>query len=243
MGGSPNGLTMPDTAVTVGTPLIVAASVAGADHLATNAPCQDAFAHATGAGGEVMLAVADGMGSAPRGGEGARLACDAAVAALVDGATAEDSLAHARQVLETDPAITELACTLLVAVGTRDRIETAHIGDGAIVAVSGDTAAVISQPANGEYANETDSLTSPGWRSTLRLSTTSIPIGALFLFTDGCHHAGIRTDGTAHPGFFIPLLNHFRTNPDNADLERLLSGAKLGEHSGDDKTMVMAVWR
>src|SRR6185436_9273324 len=78
------------------TPLwrLLGASVTGTSHLKSGLPCQDAHACRALPGG-VILAVADGAGSAERSAEGARCAADSVLtaleASLADGWPADPS--------------------------------------------------------------------------------------------------------------------------------------------------------
>src|SRR5512136_144864 len=61
---------------------ISGASVQGTSHLEKNIPCQDTHAYRLTARGDLLLAVADGAGSAERSQEGAQVAVDQALEAL-----------------------------------------------------------------------------------------------------------------------------------------------------------------
>jgi serine/threonine protein phosphatase PrpC len=58
-------------------------SVQGTSHLEKNTPCQDAHTCLQTPNGELLLAVADGAGSAERSQEGAQLAVKQAVSTLM----------------------------------------------------------------------------------------------------------------------------------------------------------------
>jgi len=64
---------------------VIAASVVGTSHRARAVPCQDAQAYRILADGTLVVAVADGAGSAARAEAGAACAVARAVAAMVDG--------------------------------------------------------------------------------------------------------------------------------------------------------------
>lgn len=65
--------------------------------------------------------------------------------------------------------IHDLACTLLLAAVSENRFLLAHIGDGVIGYLDGDTLKVASVPDNGEFANETTFVTSDKAAETMRL--------------------------------------------------------------------------
>ena len=246
-------------AAPVRTRTIIGASATGAGHARRGVPCQDAF-HVVQRDGAFVVAVADGLGSAARSDVGATLAVhaattralrsidgDPALAALEGVAAAREALALLAG-LRRHP-LTAFATTLLVAAVVDGRVGVAHIGDGAVVAMSGDEAYVLSPPAASEYLNEVDPLTAERWKENVRWVSSVAPIDGIALLTDGCQHAAIRrTNGTvlAHAGFFVPLFEYARSGVDpeegSAALSKLLAGPKLSEHSDDDKTLVLAVW-
>lgn len=234
---------------------ILGASARGASHARRGQPCQDAFCifeHE----GSFAIAVADGLGSAARSDVGAKVATVAAAAralrlAKVDPADAAlEAVRAAREALELVAyaptiALRDLGCTLLVAAGDGDRVGIAHIGDGAVVGRSAGEWFVLSPPGSSEYLNETDPLTADDWERRVRSMCALDDLDALALFTDGCHHAAVGADGRAHGGFFRPLFDFIAGGVDELDatiaLRNLLGGAKLGEHSDDDKTLVLAL--
>ncbi len=247
---------------------IFGASAAGASHIRRNTPCQDAF-RVLEHGDAFAIAVADGLGSAKRSQLGSQLAVDAAAARALQFAdddpteAALEAMLAARTALEVAAlygsfALRDLGCTLLVVAGNAERIGIAHIGDGAVVGrARGGSAGlppsdeewfVLSPPGPSEYLNETDPLTAHDWERRVRTVCALDGIDGLALFTDGSQHAALRHDGMtlrAHGGFFAPLFDFACSGVDDATasaaLEKLLSGRKLGEHSDDDKTLVLAV--
>ena len=234
--------------------LVLGASAVGAAHVRADLPCQDAF-RVTTSDGSVVVAVADGLGSASRSDIGAATAVEAAVARAAEVAgdpcrAAVEGVVAAREALEKlavgeDHDLADLACTLMVAVA-RERVGIAHIGDGAVVGMSQDRPFLLSPPADTEYVNEVDPLTSADWIGLVRPVSCVDSIDALALFTDGCHHAALRK-GSAHAGFFGPLFAYARGGVDAQAGSRavadLLGGKKMGEHSDDDKTLVLVVLR
>jgi hypothetical protein len=237
--------------------VILGASVIGDAHVRAGLPCQDAFRTIVG-DGTVVIAVADGLGSASRSDLGATVASDIAAAAAFDAANGDPSRAAlegmvaGREALEAlaqseGHALSDLACTLIVAVKT-DRIGIAHIGDGAAVGLRSGEPYVLSPPAASEYLNEVDPLTAKDWIDNVRPVVCMDDIDAIGVFTDGCHHAAVRRDNghlTAHQGFFGPLFRFVASGVpvDEAELAlaELLKGPKMSEHSDDDKTLVLAV--
>lgn len=239
---------------------IVGASAIGQGHVHTGLPCQDDFAWAE-RDNAFVIAVADGLGSASRSDIGAAFATEAAATRALSDPDEEPPIAAfegmraAREALDRLAAADEhpvhdLACTLMVVVAGPSGVGIAHIGDGAVVGVIGEATHVLSPPAASEYLNVVDPLTAPDWENRTRVVSCLPGLEALALFTDGCQHAALRRSGTrhdAHPGFFDPLFAFVRTKVATSDansaLERLLAGSKMGEHSDDDKTLVLAVLR
>jgi hypothetical protein len=237
---------------------IVGASAAGASHVRRGVPCQDAFC-ALEHGPAFAIAVADGLGTAPRSDLGADLATVAAAVRALQFAdddpvvAALEGMIAARDALEASAdtrgiPLRDLGCTLLVAAGNAERIGIAHIGDGAVVGRAADEWHVLSPPGASEYVNETDPITGADWERHVRCVSVLDGVDALALFTDGCQHAGLRSDGTrlcAHTSFFDPLAAFVCSNTSELEaslaLRNLLAGRKLGEHSDDDKTLVIAV--
>ena len=238
--------------------IIVGASATGASHMRRGTPCQDALC-VLERGPSFAIAVADGLGSAARSDLGASIATAAAASKalrLADDDPTQAALAAvaaARDALELCAGIgaiplRDLGCTLMVAAGGEYGIGIAHICDGAVVGRAGDVWAVLSPPGASEYLNETDPLTGDGWERCVRWMSVIEDVDAIALFTDGCQHAALRFDGSAHrahDGFFRPLFRFASSGVDADDaamrLHGLLAGRKLGEHSDDDKTLVLAV--
>jgi hypothetical protein len=249
----------PDADPGCSTRTIVGASARGASHQRSGSPCQDAF-RALEHDGSFAIAVADGLGSAARSDLGSQVAVLAASSRAVlfaDDDPAEavlDGMGAARCALEALARgdalrLPDLACTLIVAAGNADGIAVAHIGDGAAVGRRRDEWLVLSPPGPSEYLNETDPLTARDWDERVRCVCALAGVDGLALFTDGCQHAALRrgTDGVlgAHDGFLRPLFDFARSGVSRSDagtaLGDLLAGRKLGEHSDDDKTLVLAV--
>jgi hypothetical protein len=226
----------------------VAASVIGSGHRARDVECQDTCAVDVVAG-TLLLAVADGAGSAPRAAEGSAIAVDAAMACLRDLATTIDScplrvfdaLVAARAALATDLA--ERATTLLVAAATPTVIATAQIGDGAIVVRRNDALEVPAAVGRGEYLNETCFLTSSGWLTEARTAVVrSEGVDAVAGMTDGLQLLAFDlATGAAHAPFFTPLFSFARDEGSVEELEAFLASDRVGSRTDDDVTLALAV--
>lgn len=223
-------------------PYVVAATVTGPSHRRDGRSGQDAYAYRLAPDG-LVASVADGLGSAPWGGLGARLA----VAAAIDARSPAEGIVAARVALESAAAemaapLGEFACTLLVCSAAAEEVTIAHVGDGGAVV---DCGAVLSPPADSEYVEEVEPLTSPGWAAATRVSRLA-GAGAFALFTDGCQRAALtrRPGGwSAHGGWWRPLFHFARSEPDAEQLAAFLSGPRMSAHSDDDKTLLIAVLR
>src|SRR5438270_66790 len=146
-------------------PVVLAATRVGGSHEAVGVPCQDAYAWAEAGGGVLVIAVADGLGTAPRSDEGAAIAVEAAVnGALAARAALE---AHAE---ECAVALSDLASTLVFVAVKEGTVCVAQVGDGAVVAEVAEGLALVSGPDHGEYVNEVVPLTAGSWLEGFRVS-------------------------------------------------------------------------
>lgn len=249
-----------------GTWLAVGTSVIGTSHMARQGVCDDAHFGAALDDGTLLLAVADGAGSAVRSAAGALRAVQSAVAYLANRLASarpghasdweellrETLAATQKQVAaladETDGArLRDFATTLLLAAANTDHVATLQVGDGAIVlrSIHG-TLEVLSPAATSEYINETNFLTSEsGLRDALITVRPAQAIDAMALLTDGVEFLAIeQASNTAHAPFFAPLFQ-FAADPE-ADAEQIaamLASDRVNERTDDDKTLVLAARR
>lgn len=235
---------------------VVGASVTGPGHVRRGVTCQDRFAAEVLDDGTVLLAVSDGLGAAPHAAIGAETAAGAAVragTALMHAARdfpAQDlarhmlSCARARlctvaEAMGSEPP--DLACTLITLVGNTDAIAAAHIGDGAVIVEHDHGFSVLSGPPEREYVNEVEPLTAADWTRHVRIKIRP-GIRSVAILTDGCQHAAIAPDGSVGPGFVPAVVGAVRDGDAGEDeMRALLTGAKISEHSDDDKTLVVAI--
>lgn len=236
-------------------------SVTGTSHRGRNTPCQDAFRFRTfGSTAEwLVIAAADGAGSASHSEIGATLACDEFVRRVEalepgklftrDGMTAlftqaRNALFGEAERLNVRPR--ELACTVLLAVVGPTSAVLAQIGDGAIVVGLGDDYRVAFWPEPAEYANATDFLTDDSFQDLLRFEAVTDSIVEVAAFTDGLQRLALDfASRTAYPGFFRPLFNELRTAaiPESlvSPFRSFLDSDRVNERTDDDKTLVLAV--
>lgn len=239
----------------------VSASAIGTSHVAQKLPCQDAHEIVTLDNGILIIAVADGAGSATRAEEGSRCAVETSARFLADHlqkaqpttpeeceSLLESAVVHSRTALRSlapGEKFNEVATTLLLTILTDRWLSTIQVGDGAVVcrSISGPLH-VLSELGQSEYINETTFLTSSDYRS--RLHRTTLPsedVGGLAMFSDGIELLAIRySDNTAHEPFFTTMFE-FAENPNSTkvELEEFLQSERVCERTDDDKTLVLAV--
>ena len=177
----------------------VGASVAGTRHADVHEPCQDWHRYAGLPNGGMVLAVADGVGSARNSDIGAELACDTAMVYLVHeyslefernnadhGLFMSDVFQFAQDAVmdvaeETDMSPAEYATTLIVVVLTPDALVAAMIGDGMVIIEdeSGEYSCLFDLPKH-EYANQVTPITSQRCQDELQVkivdTTSSISV-------------------------------------------------------------------
>ncbi len=213
---------------------IVAASVCGTSHAKNQQLCQDAHHWQLLANNVLVIAAADGAGSAKLGKVGAMIAVETAIEHLTlqemtsDTLTNDDFLRNlltntmlvARQAIEAEAEACnhqphDLATTLILMIATPKIVAVAQIGDGLAVAKNsmGDLIA-LTIPNNGEYINETTFLTSPQGLETAQIKLWREEILNVGVLTDGLQMLALNMvlgDGgsvTAVPykPFFMPLF-------------------------------------
>lgn len=169
--------------------LVTAASQAGTAHVRRGEPCADAFAMAQ-SGSVLVLALADGAGSARFGGQAAQFATQEAVrvaqSLFQNGSPQGEPCDFLREVFRrtlagllhqillwqggeaqghkdfSEPArLSAYHATLMLAVVSESHLLAGNIGDGWLIVRGRDgTARAVAPPARGEYCNETFFLTS-----------------------------------------------------------------------------------
>jgi hypothetical protein len=243
---------------------VAATSVRGTSHAAAGAPCQDAHAWAI-EGGLLLVAVADGAGTAPLAERGAEVAAGASVSSLraaaasggiqsVDGAGAALAEAFARALAavearagEMGADVRDLAATLTVAMVAPGWVAAAQVGDGAVVVRDreGGLHTLAGAESGGEYLNETVFLTSPGVLDALEVKTFDSAPSHVALLTDGLQMLALKLPGREpHLPFFEPLFGFAGAQHDpDAAAERLaafLAGPRVSARTDDDLTLVLA---
>jgi len=246
------------------------ASAAGKNHIDCQLPCQDAGHHLT-VDGVLIGVVCDGAGSASQGQRGADFLArtipallaqalgsaelpvpgtagapvdyrDALLPLLHDARTRLEEIARAHGLALRDFASTVVGCLSSWRGGC-----FFHIGDGFAICAGSDGRSVLSQPENGEYADQTYFITDDFWTDHVRV--TPLP-----QVERGCL-IGLMTDGTspfavnrARSGFFAPFiepvvgfLSRASEHDGNQALQGLLQDEKTHAITADDKTLLLAL--
>jgi hypothetical protein len=229
---------------------VTAARQAGTSHLRHGEGCADAFAVATGEG-VLVLAVADGAGSARCGAEGAARAASRAVEMALQEADLrsvfQGTLDSLLEMVGDRPAA-DFHTTLLVAVLRDDTLTVGNIGDGWMVVREAGALRVVAAPARSEYVNETFFLTSRGALDEAVYEVIpAAGLDALALLTDGSAWFSIDLDNrTPSAGLFGKLFAFAADASRPAvereeELTRFLSSEMVIRKTDDDKTLILAV--
>ncbi len=244
---------------------VVGASVQGLSHQTRGEPCQDAHAWKELTNGTLVVAVADGAGSASLAEVGSETAARVAVEHVLMcqnvGLPTEESewrrlltdiLEATRDAVvtaaeERSIAPQQLATTLIVVVTTGDLTGVVQVGDGAVVVQKADgVLEAATLPQSGEYINETTFITSPGYLETTQYAMIREPITGLGVLSDGLQRLAMKMpDGHPHPAFFTPLLRFtaeaLDLNEAEEQLQAFLQSDKITQRADDDLTLVLAV--
>jgi hypothetical protein len=243
---------------------VVGASVAGSAHERANIPCQDAHRCTVLPNGCLVIAVADGAGSAARSEEGANLAVEVAIAQCTDSLQAETltddqgwralvgaafNAAFAAIAAEAESAhapIRDYATTLTVVMAMGAHLAIGQIGDGIVVAEGDDGLFLAASPQRGEYANEVALLTSPQAVADTVIAVFAASVRAMAVTTDGLLRLAVRLPlYEPHAPFFRPLFAFLRETDDapgaQGELVRFLVSDRVADRTDDDKTLVLAV--
>ena len=248
------------------------ASRQGAAHLKDGTPNQDSVVVVTPSAGRLgsvaVMAVSDGAGSAIYSQFGSRAACAAGVANLTGQLSRNPAIAAKghllrsalqravrsarRSVMETAKGphqsagavnVNDYACTMMLGLVSERLVGVAHVGDGCVVAGDGDDWRLLSEPDNGEFANETRFLTNP--RNLPRVTVVSgSDISCVAVITDGLQDVALSRGSTPYERFWTPLcraLDRGAANPPSAVLENLLRKVGDAGKATDDCTIAVCV--
>lgn len=246
---------------------VVGISVQGSAHQEKGVPCQDANKYRVFEGDTLLIAVADGAGSAPQAALGAQKAVEKAVDALEQALKTETKSSkvgwepvlanvfrEVKQALITLAEVEQinlgdLATTLTCTIVNPTWLVTGQVGDGAVVGRDEDhNLFVIIKPQRGEYANETTFLSMETALESLQVKVLNKPIRDVVVMSDGMLRLAMKLpDYQPHDPFFNPLLAFIAGNqPEDcleAQLEKFLSSERVCARTEDDKTIVVAQTR
>jgi len=242
-------------------------SVCGTSHKRLALPCQDAYHFEQPSTEIMMMAVADGAGSASRSDEGASIAVKAAISHLqesyiecLDPEDEEDikslvldsvdraRLAVEKHAEESNDVVSAFACTLLLTFATNKFVALAQIGDGGVVIQDFDgkiTGLTIPEPST--YANETYFLVSSKAFEHTQFQLWKGETKHIAMFSDGLQYLCLQMpEGTPYDKFFKPLFNFLDSSRDQTILEKnltdFLNSQKVKDHTDDDITLIMSVF-
>ena len=251
--------------------MVGGASVAGVSHERSGLPCQDSMSYRV-AGGVLIASVADGAGSAELSDVGSELAVETSartaerllreehdhsplplhetcIRPIVIAAVGEAKRELQAEADRRGVDVRQLATTLLLAIHTTGLLAVAQIGDGAVVVSDGRGAFLtwITPQRGGEYANQTNFLTSENAMSELEVRVGRLNLGSahLALFTDGLQNIVLNgADNSPHTPFFAPLFSWMRSRPDGdaaaRGLAAFLKSPKVTDRADDDLTLLLA---
>jgi hypothetical protein len=249
---------------------VIRASATGTSHMDTGQACQDdCYADVIRGADQVdylVCLVADGAGSAQAGGTGAQLACHTARASIkatlarqrpesLGEIDVKSWVENVRRVIsnaadESELAVRDYACTLLGAVVAHHAAIFFQIGDGSIVATSGNIQGVVFWPDAGAYANMTYFVTDEDALEHLHICISDSHLDELALFSDGLQRLALSFETqTPHIPFFEPMLNVLRNSRPNQcealdqQLAVFLNSSAINDRTDDDKTLVLATHR
>lgn len=246
---------------------VVSGSAIGTSHIASGTPCQDSsWAHVDSTAADLPLLsifVADGAGSAPRGGDGAELAIQAAAEfvankleltefGLSDTLAVECILAVRERLYSLAEAEglkpRDFACTFLGVLSSPLGTLVMQIGDGGVALDVGNGLEVAVAPMAGEYANMTHFVTDQDAIKVLATKAYPAPAARIAAFTDGLQRLALNmATNTPHEPFFANFFQVLSAaSPDRDDelhsaLMRFLSSSAVNERTDDDKTLALAV--
>jgi Protein phosphatase 2C len=239
--------------------------IIGTSHESSGQPCQDrAASWMSEDGGVGIIVLCDGAGSCSCSEIGADLLCEWFpywVATQANWWTLETKeipgilIPAMREILES-AAVTRsiplqaLSSTFLAAIARREGDHVAyrilHLGDGVAACIGNDGMVVISEPENGEFANETIFSTSNSAISSLRVIEGIVPFGSGFvLMSDGAAESlYLKSQRVLAPAIteMISWLNDHDSETVSQALE--INGKELfTQRTGDDCSIALLLDR
>jgi len=243
-----------------------AARCRGTSHQMTGSRCQDAFSCQALSGGQLLVVLSDGAGSAALGGEGAALATRtfstrARLFCRSEGSAPSDDVIHGwvdevRNCIAAAAKRRELrprdfAATLIGVIVDSVSATVVHIGDGCAVGrTSSQEWMPLTWPAHGEYASTTYFVTDDPRPATV-IRRYSAGFSTVVVFTDGLERLALNfSTQLPHAKFFegvaAPVTASRTVGRDphlSKQLALYLDSAAVNARTDDDKTLVIAVQR
>jgi hypothetical protein len=244
---------------------VVGAAVQGASHQRFDLPCQDAQAFRVLPNGDLVIALADGAGSARFSELGAARAVEEALEALAAGLESArpespdawerlfcDAFASAQQALTAlalaaGESPRDYASTLTCIVADAERLAVGQIGDGAVVGIDQNGQMfTATRLQRGEYANETHFVTQEDALEQAVIDVSLPPVNALAVMSDGLIRLGLKMPAQdPHEPFFEPLFRFVNAVENEQEaavqLERFLGSERVNSRTDDDKALVLAI--
>ena len=236
-------------------------SLVGFSHIKKKIPCQDGHAFKS-YDNNYILAVTDGAGSSKY----SHLASKFITKKLVDNLDPSELFEKtnkikfklklidlinksfeeliAREISNIpDIKISDLATTLILVIGDKERGYIFHVGDGAALILDSNNMEnfILSEPMNGQYANETYFITMKNWEDYLRISEFNIKFDSIFLFSDGVTPFSLIKNKKPFTKFLLPLINHIKKYKNEDYMKGItntLNSEKARKTTDDDKTIV-----
>jgi hypothetical protein len=230
---------------------VTAAKQVGTSHLRHGEGCADAFAIASG-DGVLVLAVADGAGSARCGADGAAHAASRAVELALHEtpdlrSVFQGTLDSLLEMIGDRPPA-DFHTTLLLAILTDEALAVGNIGDGWAVVREGDALRAVAAAERNEYVNETFFLTSRGALDDAVYEVVpAAGLDAVALLTDGAAWFSIDLDARTPSAALFDKLFAFASDAArpsaerDEELARFLASERVVRKTDDDKTMILAV--
>jgi serine/threonine protein phosphatase PrpC len=247
---------------------VIGASEQGTSHIQHQLPCQDAYAWQV-IDGYLMIAVADGLGSAIKAEQASKaiveevlhLFADKQAAFAQEDASDADKEAILRGIFSDSRALLEqiasieasplkdYASTFLVAILHPNGFVAGQIGDGAMVAkLENDALMLVNTPQQGEFVNETIPITADNALEALSIVSYQGKLKAFSVFSDGLQNLALDMNKkTPYEPFFSPLFNIVSDNSLDTDytseqLAGFLRSERICQRTDDDKTLVLAAY-
>lgn len=237
----------------------------GSSHESDNRPCQDAYSLAMVSREILVIAVADGAGSASLAEVGSDLAVRTSTEILCQRLSQQsseleeasltalliDTIKGVRAALETEASergvtTRELATTLILVVATPDLVAAAQVGDGATVIGDRDGKILgLTLPQLGEYINEVIFVISDEALQSAQVAVWHGQTAHIAVLTDGLQLLCLEMPSCMpYKGFFSPLFSFISKKEEGLEatqeLSTFLNSPRVKALTDDDITLVLA---